>query len=200
MKENTPPEIDQELVRGAACGDPAAFEAIVRRYGRPLAEFAAGRTNTVQDAEDIVQETFLRAFVNLNAFDDRYSLKSWLFTIAYRLVVSGYRKKRLRLLDSDAFVSMADKKTDAPPAMDWLWEAAAEMGTDIHTVLWLRYKQELNIGDIATVMRKTKVGVRVLLHRARRRLAERIETRAANDPLGDWAQCLPVFTERTETK
>ena len=194
----TLPTSDQELARSAAEGDRAAFEAVVLKYSRPLAEFAAGRTNTFQDAEDIVQETFLRAFVNLKAFDARYSLKNWLFTIAYRLIISGYRKKRLRLADSDALESVAAPTTDAPP-MDWLWEAAMEMGPEIHTVLWLRYKQDMNILEIASVMKKTKIGVRVLLHRARRRLAERINTRAAaNDPQSNWARCRPVFSERTE--
>ena len=188
---------DPELARRAAAGDRAAFEKIVRRYSRPLADYAAGKTQTVQDAEDVVQETFMRAFVNLKSFDAQYSMKNRLFTISYRLIISGYRKKRPIPLDASAFLSIAEK-TDDTPQIDWLWELAGEMGTDVYTVLWLRYKQSMEISEIARVMKKTTIGVRVLLHRSRRRLAERIETLAANDTGGQWSHRCGVLIERTE--
>jgi len=84
---------DVELVRTTLKGDRAAFDEIVQRYCRPLAKFAASRTATFQDAEDITQETFLRAYLNLSSYNTKYSLKNWLFTIAYRLIISAYRKK-----------------------------------------------------------------------------------------------------------
>jgi len=168
------------------------------RYSRPLSEFAAVKTNTIQDAEDIVQETFLRAYLNLNVFDTRYSLKNWLFTIAYRLIISGYRKKQVPTVDNGALSSVTANTEEATAPMDWLWDAALEMGEPIHTVLWLRYKQDLDISQIAQVMNKTKIGVRVLLHRARRRLAERIESLAEEDRAGAWMPPRPLVIERTK--
>lgn len=191
-------QTDSELARRAAEGDRAAFEAVVRRYSRPLAEFAAGKTNTVQDVEDVVQETFLRAYANIGTFDVRYSLKNWLFTIAYRLIISGYRKKQPKACDGRAFAAMEEKNGDRVE-IDWLWELAEQMGQDVHSALWLRYKQDLEIADIARVMNKTQIGVRVLLHRARRRLAERVETLAANDTGGQWSCRSGVLIERTES-
>ena len=188
---------DHELVRSTLCGDRTAFEAIVSRYSRPLAEFAARKTNRVQDAEDIVQETFLRAYLNLHTFDGRYALKNWLFTIAYRLIISDYRKKRPQLVADDTILHAAGEPDDDNP-MDWLWAVAEKMGDDLHTVLWLRYKQELEIAEIADVMQKTQIGVRVLLHRARRRLAERLRQLAENHPQLNWTPPERLSTERTE--
>lgn len=168
------------------------------RYSRPLSEFAAVKTNTIQDAEDIVQETFLRAYLNLNVFDAKYSLKNWLFTIAYRLIISGYRKKQVPTVDNGALLSVIDNTEEATASMDWLWDATLEMGEPIHTVLWLRYKQDMDISQIAQVMNKTKIGVRVLLHRARRRLAERIESLAEEDRTGAWMPRRPLVIERTK--
>lgn len=165
---------DESLARRAANGDRAAFEQIVLRHSRSLAEFAAARTHTVQDAEDIVQETFLRAFSHIKGFDRRFPLKPWLFTIAYRLIITGYRKKTPHLADDQTLETCDDRSPRHDTTMDWLWETAVQMGGDFHTVLWLYYKEQLTIAEIARVMKKNQLTVRVLLHRARRRLAKRL--------------------------
>lgn len=191
MHSDTSHRTDQELARFAANGDRAAFEAIVQRYTRPLAEFAANKTRTVQDAEDIVQETFLRALVHVESFDPQYTLKNWLFTIAYRLIVSGYRKKMPHLMDEQTLYSCIDTKGEPALPMDWLWETAARMGQEFHSVLWLRYKEQMDIPDIARVMNKNKLSVRVLLHRARRRLAERLAETVPDEDIQYWIQSGP---------
>ena len=165
---------DTELAHIAANGDRAAFDELVRRYCRPLAEFAASRTATFQDAEDITQETFLRAYLNLVSYNANYSLKNWLFTIAYRLIISGYRKKRPVRLSEQAAERIEAKKTKLESENDQLWQAVRNMAIDDQTVLWLRYKQDMTTEEIANVTKKSKANVRVRLHRARIRLAELI--------------------------
>ena len=92
---------DEELARLAAEGDHGAFDEIVRRYCRPLAQFIMKRTGVFQDAEDVVQETFLRFYQNIRSFDSRYPLKNWLYTIAYRVSISAYRRKRPVMLSQE---------------------------------------------------------------------------------------------------
>ena len=60
------------------------------------------------------------------------------------------------------------------PDKQWVWQAAYRLGPESFTVLWLFYKQEMTTSEIAKVMKKTKVTIRVLLHRARKRLAKQI--------------------------
>ena len=164
---------DGQLVQSVVCGDCAAFDEIVRRYCRPLTLFAIARTGSVHNAEDIVQETFLRAFQNINSFNGLYSLHNWLFTIAYRLIVSGYRKKKPQELSNDAVVQLSNDEPKSEE-YEWLWQAARKLSHDAFTALWLRYKQDMTTNEIAQVMKKSKVMVRVLLHRSRKSLAERI--------------------------
>jgi len=170
---------DESLARRAVNGDRAAFEHIVLRYSPALAEFAAARTHTIQDAEDIVQETFLRAFLHLKDFNCRLALKPWLFTIAYRLIITGYRKKTPHLADDQTLESCDGRSPRHDTAMDWVWESAVQMGREFHTVLWLHYKEQMTTAEIARVMNKNQLTVRVLLHRARRRLAKRLTETAS---------------------
>lgn len=165
---------DEALARLAASGDRAAFNELVRRYCQPLAEFAAARLTTFQDAEDIVQETFLRAYMSINSFDPAYSLKNWLFTIAYRLVVSEYRKKRPARLSEQAAEALTEDSPADSPQTRRLWEEVRNLKAGDCDILWLRYKQNMEIADIAAVMGKSASSIRVQLHRARRRLAKKM--------------------------
>jgi len=188
---------DKELARAAACGDRVVFDEIVRRYCRPLTIFAAAKTGTVQDAEDIVQETFLRAFKNINSFNSVYSLKSWLFTIAYRLIVSNYRKRKPQRLSAEAADQLIAVEPDSQQSQ-WVWQTARELGTDAFTALWLRYKQEMNTSEIAAVMKKTKIMVRVLLHRSRKQLAKKIAAQPDIAEHSHWIRNRTVILERAK--
>lgn len=198
MEKDVEQMTDEELAYSSAGGDRAAFEQIVRRYTGPLAGFVAARTSTFQDTEDIVQDTFLRAYTNIESFDRQYSLKNWLFTIANRLVISAYRKKRPGQLTLKAADSITIEPAKEPTNIDWLWQAASEISPEVYTILWLRYKQDMQIDEIAMIMKKTKVGVRVKLHRARKRLAAQINQSPSNQIQGQWNRPGNVCMERTK--
>ena len=189
---------DEELARLAAEGDHAAFDEIVRRYCRPLVQFIMKRTGVFQDAEDVVQETFLRFYQNIDSFDNRYSLKNWLYTIAYRVSVSAHRKKRPTLLSQEAIQQRADASVEAEPTDSGIWATVREMKPDDYIVLWLRYKQDMKIEEIAQVMNKTKTGVRVHLHRARNRLAKKINANNISAGVSNDDQRCEALIERTE--
>ena len=176
---------DESLARSAVQGDGRAFDEVVRRYCKPLADFAASRTATFQDAEDIAQETFLRAWRHLSSYDEAYPLRSWLFTIAYRLIVTGYRKKKPVRLSTEVAERLEAQSPSRGSEHEWLWQTAANLPADDYSILWLRYKQEMTIPDIARIVNKTKITVRVRLHRARCKLAELI--RQSKDTSGQWA-------------
>lgn len=198
MKKANLQKSDNELARIAVEGDRVGFDEIVRRYTRPLLEYAAGRTAMIQDAEDIVQETFLRMYSSLDSFDPKYSLKNWLFTITYRLIVSQYRRKKPQQLteqQADAIPQCSQKTDDR----HWLWEMAGQMGTEAFTVLWLRYRQELSITEIAKVMNKSTINVRVLLHRSRKKLARRIAETSGSESQVQTSAMSEVCLERSKS-
>jgi RNA polymerase sigma-70 factor (ECF subfamily) len=182
---------DKELVRSACGGDRAAFDALVGRYCKPLTEFAAYRTGTVQDAEDIVQETFLRAYLNLKSYKPEYSLKNWLFTIAYRLIVSQYRKKKPLPLNEQFAATLAAEPEKTESQGHWLWKLVGKLNPEDHDILWLRYKQDMGVDEIAGVIGKTKIAVRVQLHRARKRLAKQVQLYRQQSETFAGSDCCP---------
>ena len=163
----------EELVLIARDGCAAAFAELFCRYRPRLIRFLQRRfRNNLIEAEEVVQDTFTKAWTSLDRYDPRYQFTTWLYTIAFRTAVDACQKRRQ--LTTVRMVDKADRS--ATPHVDLetreqvanIWAQAQQLLTeDQYAVLWLRYGEELSIREIASVLRKTAVGVRVLLHRAR---------------------------------
>lgn len=166
---------DAQVALRAHGGCPQAFEALVRRHRAMLVGHLRRRTATPQDAEDLAQDTFLKASRNLHRYDPRRSFVGWLLTIGTRLAISHARARRVAA-DIEA-VDPAGRSPDPRALVETretvqnLWTLAQQRLTfDQYRAMHLRYVRELNIGQIAREMKRTKLYVRVLLFRARQRL------------------------------
>lgn len=168
----------EELAVLAQRDNVAAFGELVVRFEGRLFNFLLRRVNSRVEAEDLTQEAFVRAWERITSYDPTWRFSTWLFTIASRLAVSEHRRRRPTLvLDSADSVGRCDADLgDAEHAEQGgskLWAMARlVLREDQHTALWLRYAEDMTIGEIAKVMGKTQVGVRVALFRARQTLAE----------------------------
>jgi RNA polymerase sigma-70 factor (ECF subfamily) len=171
---------DEELAREARAGSRRSFDELARRYKRRLFVYLRPRLGSDEDAEDLVQETFLKLFRNIGSYDPAFKFSTWLYTSANRLAIDAFRK---RSLEKDKPV--ADRDFDIPdpaPAAgagegsgdSGLWDEARTLGGDRFRVLWLRYGEDLSVEEIAAVLGRTRLAVRVLLHRARTSLAGRL--------------------------
>src|SRR5205809_2367665 len=89
------------LVQRAKGGDVSAFEELVRRYDRNVFRIANHITHNAEDAEDVVQEAFLKAYQNLNRFQEQSKFYTWLVRIAVNEALMKLRRRR-----SDKTVSM----------------------------------------------------------------------------------------------
>jgi len=89
-------ENDRAFVARARSGDTDAFRALVERHSRPLFRLAFRMTGNTQDAEDVVQESFLRAFRQLARFDDRASFGTWIYRIATNCSLDMVRVRKRR--------------------------------------------------------------------------------------------------------
>src|ERR1700688_5259070 len=85
---------DEELVAAAKGGDDLAFETIVKRHRQRIFGLALRYTRSREDAEDIVQQTFQRAFIHLLGFEGRSSFSTWLTSIAINQALMLLRKRR----------------------------------------------------------------------------------------------------------
>jgi RNA polymerase sigma-70 factor (ECF subfamily) len=87
---------DAAAVRQARAGDPDAYRLLVERHSRSLFRLAFRMTGNQQDAEDIVQETFLRAYRQLERFDERAAWSTWLYRIASNCSLDLLRSRQTR--------------------------------------------------------------------------------------------------------
>ena len=186
---------DEHLMELVIRGSRDTFERIVRRYRAGLMRFVSTKVSRWQDAEDIVQETFLKVYKNRHRFDLHCSLKTWIFTIANNCAISHLRKKGRTAESYPAPVQPVmspAERLDLQHRSAAIWQRARGLPHNQYTALWLRYNEQMDVSQVARVMRLSRNHVRVLLHRARTTLArltereygtEQTDHRAAQSPL-----------------
>jgi RNA polymerase sigma-70 factor (ECF subfamily) len=167
---------DEELAAEAQAGSRCCFEELVRRYTHRLYYFLRPKLSTCQDTEDLVQETFLKTYRNIGRFDATYKFSTWLYTTATRLLISFYRKRQVSEPVPGLSASAPDPQDQAIEAekVNDLWRSARDLHPHQFQVLWLRYQEDLSLKEIARVMKKNQVHIRVLLHRARANLIKQL--------------------------
>lgn len=176
-----------ELARRAHSGCAVAFGELARRYRPRLLTVLRRRLTGVADAEDVVQETFARAWQKIAFYDDRYQFSTWLYTIALRLATDYQRRERRRAADISLQTDPTDPAKSQQQALHTrdeagnLWAIAhAVLSEAQYTALWLRYGEDLNVEEVAQATGRSTVGTRVLLHRARKRLQQHARPRGRN--------------------
>ena len=185
-----PASSTEELVAQCQAGQRGAFALLVERYQERVFNFLLQLTRHRQDAEDLTQVTFLKAYQSLPRYRGTGAFTTWLFTIAKRSAISHLRAARpLEVLSEEnepaslaegpaAMVAAAESRAS-------LWAAARRLSPAQFQALWLRYAEGFSVAEVATVMGTNQVRVRVLLHRGRRELARRLraaETGGAGSP------------------
>jgi RNA polymerase sigma-70 factor (ECF subfamily) len=168
----------EELAIAAQRGCRASFEEIVQRTHGPLLAYLRRLAGSREDAEDLVQETLIRAYRKLNRFRPDWRLSTWLFTVARRLWLNDRRRGRIQVAAEDAADHVVSRGESDPAASliaeeerQQLWQVAADVLTEPqYTALWLFYVEDLPVADVGRVLRRTPGSVKAVLHRARRRL------------------------------
>ena len=155
-----------------------AYAKLYYKYARNIYDYFWYRIDRPKDiCEDLMQETFLRAFQHLPKFRMRgYSYLSYLKTIAHNLLVNYYRHQKEISLDKlgkvPAETAKATKNLEQKLEAEKLWQAVQKLSRHSRDVLLMRYQDEMPIKDIARVMGKSENAVKLLLSRARRKLAD----------------------------
>lgn len=162
-------------------GSQPAFEQIVRRYQRPVISVIVRMTGDRTQAEDLAQETFVKAFRRLKSFDSTRRLSSWLFRIAHNTTLDALRRLKPEVVELEG-LSEGDPHRDpaAPPAPDPLEQAALgaalnrallSLRPDYRAAIALRYDQQLPFDEIGQILGVPEVTARTYVHRARKELA-----------------------------
>jgi RNA polymerase sigma factor (sigma-70 family) len=187
---SAPAASDLELAASAAAGDGLAFELIVRRHNRLLFRTARGVVPDDAEAQDVVQETWLRAFGKLQTFRGEAALGTWLARMAINLAISSQRRKgRLVALQDDAAteqtMELPDQSANEGPdasaergEMRALLQASIEGLPAIYrSVFMLRAVEDMSVEEAAFCLGVSQDVVKTRFLRARALLREELATR-----------------------
>jgi RNA polymerase sigma-70 factor (ECF subfamily) len=164
---------DDDLILAFLGGERAAFDALFERYREPVWAFFRRRTPTPADAEELAQETFLAVLQGARRYEPRASFRSYLFGIAFNILLSWRRKTSRRGDESVKADTLAAPPHD-PSSAIWVREALAALDPDDREILMLREYDALEYAEIARVTGVPINTVRSRLFRARMALREQL--------------------------
>jgi len=174
-ERDTAREEELALAVAAKGGCIDSFEQLVARLEGRLFAFLFQKTGNHHLAQDLLQSTFVTAYRKLHRYNPKFAFTTWIYTIASRLTINHFRRRQ------PVEAEYADRTVDATPRSNLMatekargiWSQARELLTENQfAALWHFYGEERNLADTAGVMNKSVGSVKVLLHRARRKLAE----------------------------
>lgn len=187
MVNTTMPEISVEALRA---GDRAEFARLVDAYSAPIYRLGLKMLGTPQDAEDVLQNTFLSALTHLAGFEGRSSISTWLYRIASNEALMQIRRKRNNINIEDLQTEDSDEGLIPEIFMDWsalpeselineeakskLDEAVNKLPESLRMVFLLRDMEGISIKETAQILSLTETNVKTRLLRARMMLREQL--------------------------
>jgi RNA polymerase sigma-70 factor, ECF subfamily len=179
---------DTELVASALAGSQDAFRELVVRFERPVFSLILRMVQDRATAEDLAQDTFVKAFRNLHTYDPQRKLASWLFKIAHNTTLDHLRRGGLATVPLQAAGEdeggsladvLADEATEGPAAAAErhdlarvLDRAIATLRPEYREAVVLRYVEGLSYEEIVEATGQPLGTVKTFLHRARKALAK----------------------------
>ena len=168
---------DEELMDRVGRGSQEAADALFQRYRDPVWQFFRRRVADAGAAEELAQDTFVAVIEGARRYQGRGAFRSYLFGIAYNLLLAERRKHAHRAADS------LDQDPPSPHAADpdevlWLRDALATLDESDREILMLREYEQLSYQEIAEVRYTPLNTVRSQLFRARMALKDALEARA----------------------
>ncbi len=171
---NPSEQSDHALVRRVQAGETEAFDEIDRRYRSPLCRFLTRFAMGREQTEEFAQRTLVRAFEKIGQLRSGECLAGWLHRIAFHVAASEGRRRKTVSLDEPEIHGPATWSPDplhVSETRQRIWEIAhRELSAEEYQVLELRYRNDMELPEIAMLLQKKEGAVRVQLHRARRKL------------------------------
>ncbi len=175
---------DQQLIVLAGDGDSQAFEALFNRYRDAIHKLYLQRTGNVEDADDLLQETFVKVFLNLEKYDTAFTFGQWVYTIARNAFIDHVRKRRddlsIEMLPSGG--QLTSNSMEASPEERYinsqrgaqLQDHLSRLSPRYRKLIELRFFMEYSYEEIASHLDLPMGTVKTQIHRAREQLCKLI--------------------------
>ena len=180
------PETDEQLVRKAQLDDERAFGELVHRYESKVYSLALKMLRNPEDAEDVLQDTFLRAYRGIKSFQGNSTFSTWIYRITANSALMRLRRKHLPTVSIDD----ADEREAPINIADWapgpveqlltqetqqaMNDAVQSLPPEFRQVFVLRDIEELSNSEVAEILDLSVAAVKSRLHRARLKVRDRL--------------------------
>jgi len=175
---------ESRLIEDAIVGDTAAFGELVRRYQDRLYTAVVHIVGCRSEAEDVVQDAFVQAYVKLSTFKQNSKFYTWLYRIAFNVSISRRRRRKVEISVEEGRDATGDEPVDSGSSpiapleeaerREQLQEAMLRLTEEHRAIIVLRHMEEFSYEEIAQVLDISVGTVRSRLHRARASLLEHL--------------------------
>jgi RNA polymerase sigma-70 factor, ECF subfamily len=200
-----PPDVsDRELAESLIAGRPEAFEPFVARFGPLILNFGSRMCGQRDDAEEVLQETLLKAYLSLKDLRRPEALRAWVYRVAANSCLKMRRRGKHepeREISLDEVTPSADRNGEPPQIPDWsnlplqrllqgelrgkLEQAILDLPPAFRVVLVLRDQEGFDTRETAEILGITETLAKVRLHRARLALRKSLQGYLGGSPAGD---------------
>ncbi|RTE11437.1 RNA polymerase sigma factor SigW [Paenibacillus whitsoniae] len=182
--------VEARLAKLARNGDRNAFAELVELYKDKIFHLAYRMLNNKQEAEDAVQETFLRVYTNLHRYDENQKFSTWIFRIGTNLCIDKLRRRRntysldAEMSDGEGadFYAMLPSDEDTPEEQLIVSETQAQIHRAIaslpekyKSIVVLRYLHDMSLQEISDVLDMPVTTIKTRVHRGREYLRKKLE-------------------------
>lgn len=166
---------DAELYKEFLNGNEEAFNNIIRKYRKPLISFISRLVKSVEVAEDIAQDTFVYVLMNKTEYDFKYSLKTYLYTIAKCRAINYLKRERKVVSYDEAYMrekeeTYIDEDLIKEENKKEIYEAIGKLKKSYQIVIYLKDIEGLKYKEISRILNKTVTQLKMMTHRARKSL------------------------------
>ena len=188
--ENKRKQEDKKLIDLALSGEETAFKALLEKYRNLVFSIMLKMVRNKQEAEDLTQEAFMKAFVSLSSFNDEFAFSTWLMKIASNNCIDFLRKKKLKTYSIHEPIQYKDEKIeveipDKDPSPErtliqsekskMIEKTINDLPERYRYVIILRHKEEKSYEEIAEIMNLPLGTVKAQIFRAREILNKRLK-------------------------
>ncbi|MFB9841457.1 RNA polymerase sigma factor [Mucilaginibacter ginsenosidivorans] len=176
---------DIELIEQTLAGNQAAYADLVKRHQRFVFTLAMRFSKSREDAEEIAQDCFIKAYRSLASFQKQSKFSTWLYSIVYTTAMTFLRKKRVdtdSIDDENTYIQLENQSSglnndvaETRSRSHYLNQAIGQLLPDDATIITLFYMGEQSLDEIGQALGMEANTVKVKLFRARQRLKEKLE-------------------------
>lgn len=180
----------QKLINRALAGDQKAYEALLKRYQNGVYNLIYQMIKNREETEDLVQESFIKAFKSLDSYNDNYAFSTWLYKIAFNHCIDAIRKKKLKTLPLDRPIQLREgeihheiRDDSYSPEGDFLFserkkliqETINSLPERYRIAIILRHQQDHSYEEISEILGIPLGTVKARIFRAREMLKKKLQ-------------------------